>query len=85
MLQGERPRVEVAGDAALAANVNWLFDNLRWEPHDDLARLFGAAPATELERAARMAGGAARRAAVWAFGLVPRGASSSGARGRRTG
>ena len=49
-LAGERPKVEVAGDAALAGDVNWLFDNLRWDMQDDLARLVGQAPARELTR-----------------------------------
>jgi ubiquinone biosynthesis protein UbiJ len=55
-LTGERPKVEVAGDAAFAADLNWLVDNLRWDYEDDLARVVGAAPAREL---ARLASGAA--------------------------
>ena len=47
---GERPRVDVAGDAAFAADLNWLFDNLRWDVQDDLARIVGQAPARELAR-----------------------------------
>lgn len=69
---GERPKVEVAGDAAFAADLNWLFDHLRWDVQDDLERIVGAAPAREigrlfggvanaLRRAARAAGGMARR------------------------
>ena len=49
-LTGERPRVEIAGDAQFATDVNWLFDNLRWEVQDDLARLVGDAPAREIAR-----------------------------------
>lgn len=41
----ERPRVEVEGDAQLAADVAWLADNLRWDVEHDLARLVGDAPA----------------------------------------
>ena len=55
-LTGERPKVEVAGDAAFAADLNWLADNLRWDYEDDLARVVGPAPAREL---ARLASGAA--------------------------
>ncbi|MGS0758809.1 hypothetical protein ACVBEH_31120, partial [Roseateles sp. GG27B] len=29
-LSGARPRVTVQGDAALAAEINWLMENLRW-------------------------------------------------------
>ena len=66
-LAGTRPKVEVAGDAAFAADLNWLFDNLRWDVQDDLARLVGQAPAREM---ARLAGGIANgmREAVRAVG-----------------
>ncbi|MFG5408261.1 hypothetical protein ABXN37_09225 [Piscinibacter sakaiensis] len=36
-LGGQRPRIEVSGDAALAADVSWLFENLRWDLEDDPA------------------------------------------------
>ncbi len=49
-LTGERPKVDVAGDAAFAADLNWLFDNLRWDVQDDLEHIVGAAPARELAR-----------------------------------
>jgi ubiquinone biosynthesis protein UbiJ len=47
-LAGQRPAVDVSGDAALAADVAWLVDNLRWDLHDDLARVVGDAPAAAL-------------------------------------
>ena len=53
-LAGTRPKVEISGDAAFAADLNWLIDNLHWDIQDDLARVVGQAPAREL---ARMAGG----------------------------
>jgi len=49
-LSGERPRVEVSGDAAFATDLNWLFDNLRWDVQDDLARVLGPVPAREITR-----------------------------------
>ena len=52
-LTGERPRVDVAGDAAFATDVNWLFDNLRWDIEDDLAKVVGPAPAREMARLGR--------------------------------
>ena len=55
-LAGTRPKVDVSGDAAFAADLNWLFDNLRWDVQDDLARAVGQAPAREI---ARVAGGIA--------------------------
>ncbi|MEP6875016.1 MAG: hypothetical protein ABI887_11675 [Burkholderiales bacterium] len=69
---GTRPRVEVAGDAAFATDLNWLFDNLRWDVQDDLARIVGQAPAREI---ARVGGGIAagmREAAKAVSGLVAR-------------
>jgi len=71
-LVGTRPQVDVAGDAAFAADLNWLFDNLRWDVQDDLARIVGQAPAREI---ARVAGGVAagmREAARAVSGLVAR-------------
>ena len=47
---GERPRITVTGDAALASDVNWLFDNLRWDIVDDLEALVGPAAAHQLGR-----------------------------------
>ena len=72
-LAGTRPKVEVAGDAAFAADLSWLFDNLRWDVQDDLARIVGQAPAREI---ARIAGGVAaglREAVRTLTGRVARG------------
>ena len=76
-LTGERPRVEVSGDAALAADLNWLFDNLRWDVQDDLERIVGAAPAREL---ARVAGGVAAglRQAAQALGAAAKRTGGAG-------
>lgn len=49
-LVGERPTIDISGDAAFAGDVNWLLENLRWEIQDDLARVVGNAPARELSR-----------------------------------
>ena len=46
-------RIDVAGDAAFATDVNWLFDHLRWDVEDDLAKIVGPTPAHELARLAR--------------------------------
>lgn len=64
-LTGETPQVEVEGDAQLAADVNWLLQNLRWDVEADLERVMGPAAAHQL---ARLGGGLARgvRAAVQA-------------------
>ncbi|MBS0446526.1 MAG: hypothetical protein JSR59_11315 [Proteobacteria bacterium] len=60
---GERPRVDVSGDSALAADIVWLLDNLRWDVEDDLARVFGAAPAREIARLGRVVAAGLRAAA----------------------
>lgn len=53
LLKGERRGVAVSGEVEMAAAVNWLFENLRWDLGDELGRLLGAAPAHALEQAAR--------------------------------
>ena len=62
-LSGVRPQIDVEGDAGLAGDVNWLFDNLRWDLEDDLAKLVGHGPARELARLASAVAGAMRSAA----------------------
>ncbi len=52
MLKGERRGVTVSGETEMAAAVNWLFENLRWDLGDELARIVGPAPAQLLEKAA---------------------------------
>jgi len=69
---GERPKVEVSGDAAFATDLNWLFDNLRWDVQDDLARVVGAAPARELGRVAGGVAAGVREAVRTLGGLVTR-------------
>lgn len=70
-LTGETPDVDIEGDAQLAADVNWLLQNLRWDVEADLERVMPPAAAHQL---ARLGGGLARgvqaavRAAVAAAG-----------------
>jgi ubiquinone biosynthesis protein UbiJ len=45
LLQGEKPPVRIEGDVQLAAEVNWLVDNVRWDAEEDLSRILGDAPA----------------------------------------
>lgn len=72
-LAGERPRVDVAGDAAFAADVNWLFDNLRWDIEDDLANIVGPAAARELARLGRVVATGLRGAVNTVGALAARG------------
>jgi ubiquinone biosynthesis protein UbiJ len=51
----ERPRVTVQGDAAVAGELNWLIENLRWDIEDDLAGIVGPVPARQLTRTAQVA------------------------------
>ncbi len=44
-LRGDKPAVRIAGDVQLAAEVQWLVDHVRWDVEEDLARIFGDAPA----------------------------------------
>ena len=60
---GERPQVDVSGDAAFASGVDWLIDNLRWEIEDDLARFTGPGPARQIARVGGWLAGAVREAA----------------------
>ena len=86
--RGERPRIDIQGDAQFATDCDWLLAHLRWDAEDDLARLVGAAPA----RLAAQAGalltsglrGAARTVSQWTGrsgdGRDGRGGAEPGAR-----
>lgn len=51
-LKGERPEVNIEGDAALAEVASWMMKNLRWDIQDDIARWMGTAPAEMLRTVA---------------------------------
>ncbi len=53
VLQGNKPPIHIEGDVQLAAEVNWLFDHVRWDPEEDVARLIGDAPAHTLVQTAK--------------------------------
>lgn len=42
---GDKPAVDIQGDVILAAEVAWLFDNVRWDVEEDLSRWVGDAAA----------------------------------------
>ncbi len=48
LLRGDKPAVRIEGDVQLAADVNWLVDNVRWDLEEDLSRVIGDAPAHTL-------------------------------------
>lgn len=65
-LRGDKPAVRIAGDVQLAAEVQWLVDHVRWDLEEDLARVFGDAPAHAM-------GNAMRRVTDAVRGFVARG------------
>lgn len=82
-LSGERPSVEISGDAALATDVSWLMDNLRWDVQDDLARIVGDAPAHELARIGQRLAAGLREAVTALAGIATRVAGSAQGPGPR--
>ena len=54
-LSGARPAVRIEGDVRLAADLQWLADNVRWDVEEDLARVIGDVPAHTLASMARRA------------------------------
>jgi len=82
VLLGETPAVEIAGDAALATDVNWVIAHVRWDAEADLERLVGARAAHELARAGAALAQALRTAlrtgADLASRLKPGGAERGG-------
>ena len=60
-LRGEKPPVRIDGDVQLAADINWLVDNVRWDLEEDLARIVGDAPAHWIAQAVSAAMAALRK------------------------
>lgn len=55
MLRGDKPAIRIEGDVQLAAEINWLVDNVQWDVEEDLARVIGDAPAHTVAQVARKA------------------------------
>ena len=53
-LAGDAPAVQIDGNAQLAADVNWLLQNLHWDVAADLDRLFGPRVAQPMHQVGRM-------------------------------
>ena len=77
-LGGTPPAVQIDGDAQLAADVNWLLQNLRWDVAAELERFFGPVVAQQVHQMGSMLAGALRTGLKSAAGLGgrlrPRGA-----------
>ncbi|QEA14063.1 SCP2 sterol-binding domain-containing protein [Comamonas flocculans] len=71
-LAGERPEIRIEGDVQLAADIQWLAQNLRWDIEDDLARLLG-------DTTAHLLAGAAQRVLAALRGFVARARPHAGA------
>ncbi len=71
-LGGDLPPVAVDGDAALAGDVNWLLQNLRWDVAADMDRIFGPTVAYPLHRLGSALARGLRAALQGASGLTQR-------------
>lgn len=69
-LSGEPPAVEIEGDAQIAADVDWLLKNLRWDVEADLERLFGPVVAHELHKLGSSLASALRAAGQRAMAMT---------------
>lgn len=69
---GEMPGVQIEGDVALAADVNWVIANVRWDIAADLERVFGPALADGLARLGDNAAAAFRAVAQGAASVMRR-------------
>jgi ubiquinone biosynthesis accessory factor UbiJ len=69
-LGGAAPSVQIDGDAQLAADVNWLLNNLRWDVAADLERVFGPLVAGQVHQMGRAVARGMRAAAASAGGAA---------------
>jgi ubiquinone biosynthesis accessory factor UbiJ len=53
MMQGDKPNVRIEGDVQLAAEVQWLAQNVSWDLEGDLARVVGDVSAHHIANTAR--------------------------------
>lgn len=60
-LRGDKPGIRIEGDVQLAADLQWLADNVSWDVEEDLARVIGDVPAHTLANLARNAAQAVRQ------------------------
>ena len=70
MATGEWPALQIEGDVTLAADVNWVIANVRWDIAADLEQVFGPAVADGLARAGAQAASAARSLAQGVAGVL---------------
>lgn len=83
LAMGERPAVQVQGDAALAADVDWVVTHVRWDVAADLERVLGPGPAQAMTAFVGSLAQALREAVqAWPPGRRGEGATPDPQRGR---
>jgi len=60
-ISGGKPNLRIEGDVQLAADINWLVDNVKWDLEEDMARIMGDVPAHTLANLGRTVAGAVRQ------------------------
>ena len=60
-LRCDKPAIRIEGDVQLAADINWLVENLSWDVEEDLARVIGDVPAHTLANLALAAANGIRQ------------------------
>ena len=60
-LRGDKPAIRIEGDVQLAADINWLVDNVQWDVEEDMSRIIGDVPAHTLANLGRSIAGAVRQ------------------------
>ncbi|MBD7961689.1 MULTISPECIES: hypothetical protein [Comamonas] len=60
-LRGDKPSLRIEGDVQLAADINWLVDNVQWDVEEDMARIMGDVPAHTLANIGRTVAAAVRQ------------------------
>ena len=70
---GEMPSVQIEGDVALAADMNWVLANVRWDVAADLERVCGPTVAEGLSRVGEQAAAGARALMQGAASVLRRG------------
>lgn len=53
VLQGNKPPLRIEGDAAFAADINWVIAHVRWDVEEDVARILGDTAAHTLAHIGR--------------------------------
>ncbi|MDI9334202.1 MAG: hypothetical protein QM533_07470 [Cytophagales bacterium] len=53
IMRGDSPKIRIEGDIQLAAEVQWLTQNVKWDIEGDLARIVGNVPAHHMVKTAK--------------------------------